>query len=166
MRLLLILLVLATPTLAEETAIHEPSGLKFPAAVGNCSRLYAKKSFLRSGGFTVGYRDSKLGAEATLFLYPKAEPLAEQMAGVEEGLKMFWGRGGEVKRVQHGTLKTGSYEGLRSSYSIRSKSEEKFSEARIYLVNDHHLKFRVTGPLKQRAAVQKTVTQLAEAILK
>ncbi len=159
--LLVIALLILAPASAQDW-VHPGSKLKFPAQIGSFVR--GERSQLREGGVAVSYE--LLGNSQTfitLYAYRSRLSLEREMEEVQVALPVIWDR---FELLEKKKVRTANRSGLRRRYHLYKNGEKYFSEARLYEVSSHFLKLRLTGPVADRAKLEKAAVQLVSKVLK
>lgn len=143
--------------------VHEPTGMKFPVAVGDFKRRRGSQYDQKAHNVSVSYGIERFKLFLTAYAYPAGEDtLADHMKHVQNDLTNFY-PDAKLEKEGDWKLKQGDakYTGRQATYTHEMEflGEQQPVVQRVYLLKlgEHFIKFRVTYPAKFREKADKAV---------
>lgn len=162
LNLLAIVFFCSLPCVAQETYVHEGTGLKFPPRIGSLER--GEVTDLGEGRESIPYSSpSPNQISVTIELYPRKRAFKEELETLEENLKARWEH---YKRLEKKKVKTGKRPGLRRRYRLQDKRKTHFSETRLYAIGDTTFKLHLTGDFRARKSIERAGVRLVSNIIR
>lgn len=150
---------------AEKLYVDPATKLQFPERSGVLSRTEVEDlSAGPGGGVAVQYGGTEgLEARASIFLYTPSLPLAQEMEGTDQALKMTYG---EPKLLEKRAVANGRYKGELRRYELTMQGRAVYSEVRLYDLGKTFFKLRLTGNIKDRTVLQREGEALVARVLR